>query len=162
MRKSIRLVIATPRPSHDPGRSANNAARRERLRANCEHVARQSRTMSTPRTLYAAKCYWPGVTERTLEQAAARAAAEADATSRTGSAVGYFGSILFQDDELVLCLFDAPSRAAVRRTTERAAIPCERVMASLWLPHAREPEPRQDGSRSRTDENHPHTEVSAP
>jgi hypothetical protein len=81
--------------------------------------------MRTP--LYAAKCYWPGVTELALEQAAARAATEVDA--------GYVGSLLFPDDELALCLFDAPSRAAVRRTTERAAIPCERVMDSLWLPH---------------------------
>jgi hypothetical protein len=89
--------------------------------------------MSTPTTLYAAKCYWPGVTESALEQAAARAAAVAEATSRTASGVRYLGSILFQDDELVLCLFDAPSRAAVSRTTRRAGIPCERVMASRWL-----------------------------
>jgi Protein of unknown function (DUF4242) len=86
--------------------------------------------MSTP--LYAAKCDWPGVTALTFERAAARAATEVDA--------GYVGSLLFPDDELALCLFDAPSRAAVRHATERAAIPCERVMDSFWLPHPSEQE----------------------
>jgi hypothetical protein len=80
------------------------------------------------RTIYTAKCYWPGVTASALHQAAAAAASPA------ASAAGYLGSLLFPDDELVLCLFEAPSRAAVMRTTERAGIPCERIMASRWLP----------------------------
>ncbi len=79
--------------------------------------------------LYAAKCYWPGVSRRQLENAAARVAT----ASRAQTAVTYLGSILFEDDELVLCLFDAPSPAAVWRTSERARIPCERVMPSYWL-----------------------------
>jgi hypothetical protein len=83
--------------------------------------------------IYAAKCYWPGVTERQLEQVAARAVLETATASRTGSSIAYLGSILFEDDELVLCLFDAASRAAVRTTTERAGVPCERVMDSHWL-----------------------------
>ncbi len=86
--------------------------------------------MSGARRVYAAKCYWPGVNERQLERAAARATA----ASHAQTAVTYLGSILFQDDELVLCLFDAPSRAAVKQTSERAGIPCERVMESHWLP----------------------------
>ena len=89
------------------------------------------------RTLYAAKCYWPGVTARQLEQASARAAAEAEAASRAGSTIAYLGSIVFPDDELALCLFDAASRAVVRATTERAGMPCERLMYSHWLPWAR-------------------------
>jgi Nickel responsive protein SCO4226-like len=84
--------------------------------------------------IYAAKCYWPGVTEHQLEQAAARAVLETATASRTGSAIAYLGSILFENDELVLCLFDAASRAAGRTATERAGIPCERVMDSRWLP----------------------------
>jgi hypothetical protein len=35
--------------------------------------------MNTPRTVYAAKCYWPGVTERELTHAATRAAAATEA-----------------------------------------------------------------------------------
>ena len=72
--------------------------------------------------------------ERQLEQAAARAVLEAATTSRAGSAIAYLGAIRFEDDELVLCLFDAASRAAVRTTTDRAGIPCERVIDSHWLP----------------------------
>jgi hypothetical protein len=74
--------------------------------------------------LYAAKCFWPDVTEAELARAAARATAE-DA--------GYLGSMLFPSDELVLCLFDAPSRVAVKRASEKAGIPCERVMELAWL-----------------------------
>ena len=79
--------------------------------------------MSPPTPFLAAKCYWPGVTERSLELAARRAGA------------GCVGSILFRDDELALCLFDAASSATVRRTAEAAGIPCERVMEALWLPN---------------------------
>jgi Protein of unknown function (DUF4242) len=75
--------------------------------------------------LYAAKCYWPEVTDAELERAAARASGDKRS--------GYLGSLLFPGDELVLCLFDAPSRAAVKRASERARIPCERIMESRWL-----------------------------
>jgi hypothetical protein len=75
--------------------------------------------------LYAAKCFWPDVTEADLDRAAARATAEKEA--------GYLGSMLFPKDKLVLCLFDAPSRVAVKRASERAGIPCERVMELAWL-----------------------------
>lgn len=99
--------------------------------------------------IYTARCYWPGVSERQLEHAAARAVLEAATVSQTGSAIADLGSILFEDDELVLCLFDAGSRFAVRTTTERAGIPCERVMSSHWLSrrdHRQPPAPR--GGRS--------------
>jgi Protein of unknown function (DUF4242) len=81
--------------------------------------------------LYAAKCYWPGVTETELEQAAARAADRLREPSVR--AVTYRGSLLFADDDLVLCLFEGPSRMAVKHASERAGIPCERVMDSVWL-----------------------------
>ncbi len=108
--------------------------------------------MSPPTRFLAAKCYWPGVTERAVTLAASRGAAEAEAVSRAGSAVGYLGSILFPDDELVLCLFDAPSSAAVRRVAERAGIPCERVMNSQWMAHSgRQSHPfTADGALHRT------------
>jgi hypothetical protein len=100
----------------------------------------------------AAKCYWPGVTERAVALAAGRGAAEAEAVSRAESTVGYLGSILFPDDALVLCLFDAPSSAAVRRLAERAGIPCERVMNAQWMPHpGRQSNPlTADGALHRT------------
>jgi hypothetical protein len=85
--------------------------------------------------LYAAKCYWPGVNQTVFEQVTARAAG-AD-SKPGGGAVNYRGSLLFSDDDLVLCLFEAPSRIAVKRASERVGIPCERVMDSVWL----EPDP---------------------
>jgi len=87
--------------------------------------------------LYAAKCYWPGITEAELQRAADRAAREAETAASSGSDVVYLGSILFPDDALVLCLFKAPSRSAVREVSRRVGIPCERVMDSVWLERAR-------------------------
>ena len=80
--------------------------------------------------LYAAKCYWPGVTQPELELVVARAARTGASAS---SDVAYRGSLLFADDDLVLCLFDGPSRAAVKDASERAGIPCERLMESIWI-----------------------------
>lgn len=80
--------------------------------------------------LYAAKCYWPGVTSTEFEQVSARAA---DALREPGGDVTYRGSLLFADDDLVLCLFEGPSPTAVKRASERAGLPCERVMDAAWL-----------------------------
>jgi hypothetical protein len=84
--------------------------------------------------LYAAKCYWPGVTHADLQQVADRAAATGLAAG-TGP-VAYLGSLLFAADDLVLCLFCGPTRAAVIQASERLGIPCERLMEPLWLPQA--------------------------
>ena len=81
--------------------------------------------------LYAAKCYWPGVTESDLEQVAERAATASLGSGRDG--VAYLGSLLFAADDLVLCLFQGPSRAAVIHASDQLGIPCERLMDSAWL-----------------------------
>jgi Protein of unknown function (DUF4242) len=81
--------------------------------------------------LFAAKCYWPGVTEADLETIARRAQPTGSAATR--DPVTYLGSLLFTDDELVLCLFDGPSRPAVKRASDRARIPSERLMGSIWF-----------------------------
>jgi hypothetical protein len=80
--------------------------------------------------LYAAKCYWPGVTQADLEQVAERA--RAGPGTRSGS-VSYLGSLLFAADDLVLCPFQGPSRAGVIRASERLGIPSERLMDAAWL-----------------------------
>jgi hypothetical protein len=92
--------------------------------------------------LYAAKCFWPGVTRAELDEAAVRA--RADASRVRGRKAAYLGSVLFPDDELVLSLFEAPSRSAVQRASERAGLPCERVMETVWLPN-----PDQEGGPIR-------------
>jgi hypothetical protein len=81
--------------------------------------------------LYAAKCYWPGVTESDLEQVAERAAAASLALG-SGTVI-YLGALLFTADDLVLCLFQGPSRAVVTQASDRLGIPSERVMDSTWL-----------------------------
>ena len=81
--------------------------------------------------LYAAKCYWPGVTQTDLEQVAARAGGAGLAAGN--NTVAYLGSLLFAADDLVLCLFQGPSRAAVIRASDRLGIPCERLMDLAWL-----------------------------
>jgi hypothetical protein len=81
--------------------------------------------------LYAAKCYWPGVTQADLEQVAERAMAGLGTGS--GSVI-YLGSLLFAADDLVLCLFQGPTRAAVIQASDRLGIPCERLMEPEWLP----------------------------
>jgi hypothetical protein len=84
--------------------------------------------------LYAAKCYWPGVTQADLEQVAERA----KAGPGTGNGrVIYLGSLLFAADDLVLCLFQGPSRAAVIQASDRLGVPSERLMEPVWLPPAR-------------------------
>jgi hypothetical protein len=74
--------------------------------------------------LFIAKCYWPGVDEAEVKRAAARA-------GRASS--GYLGALLLPDDDLVLCFFQARSSSTVKRASERAGIPCERVIGSVWL-----------------------------
>jgi hypothetical protein len=81
--------------------------------------------------LYAAKCYWPGVTKIDIEQVAERAGSVASEPDREG--VVYLGSLMFSGDDLVLCMFEGPSRAAVMQASENAGIPCERLMDSVWL-----------------------------
>jgi hypothetical protein len=36
-------------------------------------------------------------------------------------------------EELVLCLFESGSRATVKRASEWAGMPCERVIETVWL-----------------------------
>ena len=83
--------------------------------------------------LYTAKCYWPGVTDDQLRLASTRALQE----SAQRADVTYRGTLYLPGDEVVLCLFDAPSREAVKQSSEEAGMPCERVIESVWIgPHA--------------------------
>jgi hypothetical protein len=84
--------------------------------------------------LYAAKCYWPGISpmEFSANVAPRLAEQQPDGPSRTA----YLGSLVFAGDELVLCLYEGPSPSGVMDATERARIPRERVMEAVWLPVA--------------------------
>jgi hypothetical protein len=87
--------------------------------------------------LYAAKCYWPGVTAADVQRVAGRAAQAGLSPGR--DRVAYLGALLFAADDLVLCLFCGPTRAAVIQASDRLGIPCERLMEPLWLPQASPP-----------------------
>jgi hypothetical protein len=78
--------------------------------------------------LYAAKCYWPDVTEDEVKGLVGR-------MSRGPRQVTYLGSLVFEGDDLVLCMFDADSAVAARDASERAGLPCERLMEAAWLAH---------------------------
>jgi len=81
--------------------------------------------------LYAAKCYWPGVTGRELGRVADRALHISPASRSRDAA--YLGALMFEADDLVVCLFEAQSRSAVSQASEQLGIPCERVMEPVWL-----------------------------
>ena len=78
--------------------------------------------------LYTAKCFWPGATEGKLRHAAALAGSD------TGERQTSFrGAFYLPGDELALCLFESSSPAGVKRASERAGMPCERVFETVWL-----------------------------
>jgi Protein of unknown function (DUF4242) len=79
--------------------------------------------------LYTAKCFWPGLTEDELLFAAERA--RSDSADRRS--ITYRGALYLPGDELVLCLFDASSRQEVKQSSERAGMPCERVIETVWF-----------------------------
>jgi hypothetical protein len=82
---------------------------------------------------YAAKCYWPGVTEQELDRAMSRIASHPHRTRKGGSDLVSLGGMLFPNDALALCLFDAPSSATVMTGAIAAGMPCDRVMELIWL-----------------------------
>lgn len=75
--------------------------------------------------LFTAKCFWPGVDEHELRAALTHADAQ--------GAARFCGALSLPGDELVLCLFDARSKAAVKTACERSGWPCERVIESVWI-----------------------------
>ena len=84
--------------------------------------------------LYAAKCYWPSVTETNLEVVAERAVR----TTASRDRVAYLDSLLFSADDLVLCFFEGPARTR-RGARQTPASPRERLMDSIWFGPARAP-----------------------
>ena len=77
--------------------------------------------------LYTAKCFWPGVTEAELRLAVVRA------RSRPDEQAVFRSALYLPSDELVLCLFESSSRASVKRASEAAGMPCERVIETVWI-----------------------------
>jgi hypothetical protein len=78
--------------------------------------------------LFTAKCFWPGATETEIRHAVERAGS---GNQRTEAVLR--GALYLPRDELVLCLFDSESREGVKRASERAGLPCERVIETVWV-----------------------------
>jgi hypothetical protein len=83
--------------------------------------------------LFTAKCFWPAVTLAEVDRAGDRARHAARQLRRAGATVAYLGAFVVEEDELVLCLFEASAGTAVTDVTQRACIPCERLMQTVWL-----------------------------
>jgi hypothetical protein len=79
--------------------------------------------------VYASKCYWPGVSEAEVAEATRRAVLDSSGAPDAEC----LGAIFFPLDDLVLCVFKAASAGDARQASERAGMPCERVMQALWL-----------------------------
>lgn len=89
--------------------------------------------------LYAAKCFWPGASEPRVRAAAAAAARDAT----------FEGALYLPGDELVLGLFESASRAEVKRASELAGLPCERVIECVWVT-PRRPHNHASGKGAKT------------
>jgi hypothetical protein len=86
-------------------------------------------------TEFIAECLWPGVRESDLGALDDRAAATAARLSSEGEPVGYLGSLLMREDEVVFCLFRG-RRTAVQAAASEADIPFERILAATRSPWA--------------------------
>ena len=79
--------------------------------------------------LYTAKCYWPGVTEDDLRDACDRAHQQNDANAGPV----FRGLLYLRGDDTALSLFEADSPASVKQASESVGMPCERVIATVWV-----------------------------
>jgi hypothetical protein len=96
---------------------------------------------------YLVECFWPGLTREAVESAHVRAHERAAALRREGSSVRFVGSLLVPGDEVVIFQFKAASEEEVIRASREAALPFDRVSASVWLAPKDQPSrpPRRPG-----------------
>jgi hypothetical protein len=78
-----------------------------------------------PGGTYLAECFWPGVSETELAAAASRVARD--------DAAQCLEVILIPRDEIVLCLYRAPTAVAVTDAIRRAGFPAERIVESVRI-----------------------------
>jgi hypothetical protein len=79
---------------------------------------------------YLVECYWPGVSQQALLDAAHRTREATSELRLRGRDIDFLASILVPEDETVFSLFRG-SEADVRLASKRAGLPFERVLASL-------------------------------
>ena len=79
---------------------------------------------------YLVECYWPGVDRNKVAVAA---------LGGSGRKTTFLGAILVPTDETVFCLFEG-GKADVRAVCEKAGVPFERVLETLWIAGEDRPE----------------------
>jgi hypothetical protein len=84
---------------------------------------------------YVAECFLPGARQGDLSALDERTARWAARLARSGRTIRYLGSLLFHEDEVVLCLF-AGEVAAIREAAQAAEIPFSRIVSSTRSPQA--------------------------
>jgi hypothetical protein len=82
-------------------------------------------TPEPPGATYLAECFWPGVNETELAAAARRVGHDNPAEC--------LELILIPRDEIVLCLYRAPTAVAVTDAIRRAGFPAERIVESVRI-----------------------------
>jgi hypothetical protein len=84
------------------------------------------------RVTYIAECFWPDARQELVDQAAERVRRSAAELTSDEKPVDYAGSLFVPGDDVVFYLFESVSADAVREACERAGIPFERVVESVW------------------------------
>jgi hypothetical protein len=82
---------------------------------------------------FIAECFWPDMSEAKVRAAGTRVRRAAHAASRDGADVHYLGAILIPADEVAFCLFEGSSAELVRKVSQRAEIPFERILETVRL-----------------------------
>lgn len=90
-----------------------------------------------------AECFLPGLKRTTLELLDERARQSAEELAAEGEPVRYLGSVLFPGDEVVFFEFEGASEEVVRRASERAELPFERIVESVHV----KPRPAEGSTR---------------
>ena len=91
--------------------------------------------MATTTHEYVAERYEPGATEAQIEADAAKLASTAESMWAAGEQIEFLGTTFIPGDEASFSWFRSSSPELVETVHECAAVPLERVVLALSLPH---------------------------
>jgi hypothetical protein len=103
---------------------------------------------SGPRT-FLVECYAPGAQPDAVALSGDRIRAAVEALRRAGGSIEHVRAHLITDDEIVYHLFRAREKTLVRRAMVDAALPYERIVESIDVEGAIDPNPAVRATRSR-------------
>jgi hypothetical protein len=83
---------------------------------------------------YLVERYWPGVSTEKHRAALARSRRTAEAMRLEGKRIEHLRSTLVPEQETVLCLFEADSRALVVELNDRADFRYDRIVTAVAVP----------------------------